>query len=123
MTENNFDTAALVAAAGATFVARTTSYHVAQMEDMITQTLSHKGFSVLEIISGCPTGYGRKNGQPEAFDALEWQKANAVVKTRWDKMTEEERAGKFPIGVLHTAERPEYIDSYDRAVGLKGNTL
>jgi 2-oxoglutarate ferredoxin oxidoreductase subunit beta len=118
MIENDFDTAALTIAAGATFVARTTTYHAVQIEDLVKKTFSHKGFSVLEIISGCPTGYGRKNGQPMPHDALEWQKANAVVKSRYDNMTEEERAGKFPIGVLHESSRPEYVESYDKAVGI-----
>ncbi len=119
MTEPSFDISKLAIGAGASFVARTTSFHAAQMDDLMKQTFSHKGFSVLEIMSGCPTGYGRRNGQPEAYDALEWQKTNAVNLTRYGAMTPEERAGKFTIGVLHNEERPEYVESYDKAVGIR----
>jgi 2-oxoglutarate ferredoxin oxidoreductase subunit beta len=119
MTENNFDIANLAIGAGASFVARTSSFHVAQIEDLMKKTFSHKGFSMLEIISGCPTGFGRRNKQPEGYDALEWQKANAVSLSRYNAMTKEERAGKFSTGVLHNEERAEYIETYDKAVGLK----
>ena len=119
MTEPAFDLSTLTIGAGASFVARTTTFHVAQMEDLMKQTFLHKGFSVLEIMSGCPTGYGRRNAQPEACDALEWQKANAVNIKRYATMTLAEREGKFATGVLHSEERPEYVESYDKAVNIK----
>ncbi len=49
---------------------------------------------------------------------IEWQKASSVNKAQWDKMTAEEQAGKFPIGVLHQEEKAEFIEAYDANVGL-----
>ena len=120
MTENNFDISKLAIGAGASFVARTTSFHAAQMEDLMKKSFQHKGFSVLEIITGCPTGYGRRNGQPEAWDSLEWQKKSAVALSRWEAMAPEEREGKFTTGILHSEEKTDYLTAYDKAVGLSG---
>ena len=41
----------LAVAAGATFVARTTTYHVFQVRDYIARAIAHKGFSVVEAVS------------------------------------------------------------------------
>jgi 2-oxoglutarate ferredoxin oxidoreductase subunit beta len=49
---------------------------------------------------------------------IEWQKANSVATAQWEKMSEEEKAGKFPIGVLHEVSKPEYVEAYDANVGL-----
>jgi 2-oxoglutarate ferredoxin oxidoreductase subunit beta len=119
MTENAFDISNLAIAAGAAFVARVTSFHARQMEDLMKKTFQHKGFSVLEVITGCPTGYGRRNGQPEAADQLEWQRLNGIPIPRYDRLTPEEKEGKFSIGVLHDEEKPSYLERYDTAVGLR----
>jgi 2-oxoglutarate ferredoxin oxidoreductase subunit beta len=118
MTENPFDIAMLAIAAGASFVARSTTYHAVQMEDLIKKLICHKGFSVLEIMSGCPTGYGRRNGQLTAAAQLEWQKEHGVMLPRYNKMTPEEKAGKFPIGLLHEVDKPSYLEVYDSMVGF-----
>ncbi|MDR2870570.1 MAG: 2-oxoacid:ferredoxin oxidoreductase subunit beta [Deferribacteraceae bacterium] len=118
MTENNFDISRLAIGAGASFVARTSTYHVVQMEDLMKQTFMHKGFSVLEIMSGCTTGFGRRNKMPEAADLLEWQKKNGVSVSRWASMNAKEREGKYTIGVLHSEEKVDYLTAYDKAVGL-----
>jgi 2-oxoglutarate ferredoxin oxidoreductase subunit beta len=50
----SFDVVELAKAAGATFVARTTTYHIQQMTDIIRQAILHKGFSVVEVLSSVP---------------------------------------------------------------------
>jgi len=64
--EDAFDLCALAAAAGASFVARTTVYHYKQMERLIVGALQEPGFSLVEVISPCPTYYGRFNHQGRA---------------------------------------------------------
>ena len=58
-------------AAGATFVARTTTYHVQQVTEMIQKAILHEGFRVVEILSQCPTYFGRKNRLGDAVDMME----------------------------------------------------
>jgi len=59
--EEGFDLCELAAAAGANYVARTTAYHYRQMERLIADALATDGFSVVEVVSPCPTYYGRFN--------------------------------------------------------------
>ena len=59
--ERSFDLCDLAAAAGATYVARGTTFHVRPMEDYIQRAIHHRGFSVVDLVSQCPTYYGRKN--------------------------------------------------------------
>jgi len=110
--EPNFNVSELAKAAGASFVARTTSYHTAQMESLITKAISKKGFSLVEVIVQCPTAYGRKNKLRTPVEMLKWQKEHAVPITAAQKMTDEQLEGKFTIGVLWDIERPEYTEQY-----------
>jgi 2-oxoglutarate ferredoxin oxidoreductase subunit beta len=76
--DHDFDIVELATAAGASFVARTTTYHVKQMADIFRQAILHEGFSVVEIMSQCPTYYGRKNKLGSAVDMMEYYKNNTT---------------------------------------------
>ncbi len=65
-------------ASGASYVARGTVFHVPALDTMITKAVRHSGFSVLEIMSTCPTHLGRKNGRKNPVDALQWLGQNAI---------------------------------------------
>jgi 2-oxoglutarate ferredoxin oxidoreductase subunit beta len=53
--ENPFNLTELAAAAGATYVARWTTYHVVELTRSIREALQHRGFSFIEVLSQCPT--------------------------------------------------------------------
>ena len=53
--ENPFDLCRLVAAAGATYVARWTTYHVVELARSMEEALRNRGFSFVEVLSPCPT--------------------------------------------------------------------
>ena len=59
--ENPFNLVALVATAGATMVSRWTVMHPTQLKRSIKRGLTKKGFSFIEVITPCTTGYGRQN--------------------------------------------------------------
>jgi len=111
MIEPGFDTCALMSAAGASFVARATVYHVIEMDGLIKQALG-KGFSVVEALSPCPTNYGRANRLGDAVKMMEEMRDNSVTVTRAAKMSPEELSGKIVRGVLAEREAPEYTDLY-----------
>ncbi|MDP3098738.1 MAG: 2-oxoacid:ferredoxin oxidoreductase subunit beta, partial [Syntrophales bacterium] len=69
--DQEFDVVNIATAAGATFVARSTSYHVQQVADVIEEAIRHKGFSVVEVMSQCPTYHGRKNREGSAVEMME----------------------------------------------------
>ncbi|HEX3035293.1 MAG TPA: 2-oxoacid:ferredoxin oxidoreductase subunit beta [Thermodesulfobacteriota bacterium] len=107
-----FDISKLAIGAGATFVARESTYNIFSLDKLLVEAFKHKGFSVVEVIVGCPVYYGRKNGFKSAFSLLEWQRRSAVRADRAQSMKPEELEGKFTTGILHRREAPEYIERY-----------
>lgn len=112
--EPGFDIVKLAMGSGATFVARTTSYHVMEMEKLFVQAIEHKGFSVVEVLVGCPSNYGRRNKLRTGVDLMKWQKENAVSRAKAEKMSPEELKGKIVTGVFLEEEREEYVHRYSR---------
>jgi 2-oxoglutarate ferredoxin oxidoreductase subunit beta len=108
------DVVNLAIGAGATFVARATSYHIQQLESYIYAGLMHKGFSVIDAVSACYTAYGRRNKQryKSAVDMLNYMKNNAVnVSFAKDKKPEELK-GKIVVGIFKDVIEPEYCEEY-----------
>jgi 2-oxoglutarate ferredoxin oxidoreductase subunit beta len=114
--ERAFDLAKLSIASGATYVARSTSYHVQLLAELIEKALLHKGFSVVEAITGCPTYYGRKNKVGGAVDMLNWFKDSAVNVKAAANMSPDKLADKFLIGELYSENAPEFTEEYDALV-------
>ena len=108
-----FDVVDLAKAAGASFVARTTTYHVQQMSDIIRQAIVHDGFSVVEVLSQCPTYFGRKNKLGSAADMMRWFKDNTVP-------VGSKKLEKDPTlmerGIILQNELPEYCAEYDKII-------
>jgi 2-oxoglutarate ferredoxin oxidoreductase subunit beta len=68
-----FDLCRLVKAAGATYVARGAIVRPYALMEYLSRALTTPSFSFVEVLSPCPTQYGRRNGQdtPAAmFDQL-----------------------------------------------------
>jgi 2-oxoglutarate ferredoxin oxidoreductase subunit beta len=112
--DQSFDVVELAKAAGATFVARTTTYHVRQITDIIRKAILHEGFSVVEIMSQCPTYFGRKNKLGSAADMMRWFKDNTVP-------VGSKKLESDPIlierGILCEKDLPEYCQEYDKVIG------
>lgn len=111
-----FDIAELAAGAGASYTARGTSYHVPLTTKLIEEGIRHKGFSLIDCASLCPTYYGRKNKKGSVVDMLNWQKDNCVLYEKAKNMTKEELAGKLIIGKLSQTECPEYTVEYQKII-------
>ncbi|MBU2704246.1 hypothetical protein Ga0466249_005405 [Sporomusaceae bacterium BoRhaA] len=47
---------------------------------------------------------------------MKWQRDHAVAKAAYEKLTAEEQAEKFAIGVLYESEAPEYTKEYDKLI-------
>jgi 2-oxoglutarate ferredoxin oxidoreductase subunit beta len=110
--EPEFEICGLAKAAGASYVARGTTFHAQQIVKLFTDAITNKGFSVVEVMSQCPTYYGRRNRIPEPFDMLIWQKEKTYTEAEAKKKTPEEMEGKLLRGVIHHKPRPEYVQNY-----------
>ena len=80
--EYPFDLAELASAAGANYVARWTTRHVHQLTKSIKEVLLNRGFGFIEVVSQCPTNYGRRNKMSDPTQMLEWFKAVSVRKEK-----------------------------------------
>jgi len=110
--ESGFDVSALCAAAGAAFVARSTVFHVDQMERLLVKAIAKPDFTVVEVLSPCYVNFGRLNRQASQIEMMKQFRQMGVVMERWEKMNDAERAGRIPLGVLVEKELPRYLDSY-----------
>ena len=114
--DRSFDIAELATGAGASFSARGDVFHARETIDIIKQAIQHKGFSLVDVYSICPTYYGRKNKKGDAVEMLSWQKDNLIPTARYYNMSEEERAGKKRIGILSFNDYPEYTEEYAKII-------
>ena len=108
--DQQFDLVALAMAAGATFVARTTTYHVRQLEDLLRKAILHEGFSVVEVLSQCPTYYGRHNKEGDAVEMLKHYKENT---TPIGSEAKRENPDLIERGIFIQRELPEYCEAYN----------
>lgn len=113
--ERPMDICALAAAAGATYVARGVCDDVLQNAKLIADGIRHKGFSVVEVLSPCPTQYGRKNKMPRMSECIKWMHDQ----TYRTNSTVASVDGKLPIGKLVELEGVEdYGTSYAKIIEL-----
>jgi len=118
--DHDFDIAQLAMAAGASFVARTTAYHIKQMTDIIRKAILHEGFSVVEILTQCPTYFGRKNKLGDAGEMMEWFKD---FTTPIGSKAKKENDDLIERGIFVQKEIPEYCEEYDKIIehAMKGS--
>lgn len=112
--EQNFDICKLVTAAGGSYVARATAYNPVQMRKLIRDGISHKGFSLIEVMVACPTHYGRYNKQGEASRMMQLMNEQSVSVEQAAKMTEAELEGKIVVGCLTNKAQESYYAKYKR---------
>jgi 2-oxoglutarate ferredoxin oxidoreductase subunit beta len=112
--ENPFNVAQLSEAAGAAFVARGSTYHVDELDELMILAIRKKGFSVLEVITPCPTIYGRNNRLGSVVNMLKQQRDNLVSMHDVQSMGPEELKGKTVLGVLADFDKPEYCKEYEK---------
>jgi 2-oxoglutarate ferredoxin oxidoreductase subunit beta len=111
--ENNFDACKLAEAAGASFVARGTTYDADGLDELAIMAIEKKGLSVLEIITPCPTIYGRYNRLGDAVAMLRTQCENSISVEESRKMKPEELEDKIITGVFVNKDIPEFCEEYD----------
>jgi 2-oxoglutarate ferredoxin oxidoreductase subunit beta len=114
--ERRFDLCRLMEAAGATYIARWTTYHARQLESAILAAFEHRGFSFVEAVSQCPVQYGKVIGKrDDAVSMLMTFKENSVPVEAAAHMTREELEGKVVVGKLVDEEGiPEFTGEIKR---------
>ncbi|WP_371381660.1 2-oxoacid:ferredoxin oxidoreductase subunit beta [Sporomusa aerivorans] len=111
-----FDPCELAKAAGATYVARGTAYHVNPLVEVISQGIQNKGFSLVEAVTQCPISYGRRNKLGDAANMLKLMSERAVPLKAYEKLPAEQKQDKYPIGVLYHEPAAEYAQEYGKLI-------
>lgn len=106
--EQAFDIARVAEAAGASFVARTTTYHAVELDRFIARAMEKRGFALVEVLSQCPVFWREPGQMGDPVAMLKWFRDNTT--TDPDRAT----SGKILRGVIVDREMPGYVESYHR---------
>lgn len=108
--DHPFNLSYLAAASGASYVARWTTLHVRRLERAIGEALAKPGFSFVEIISPCPTLYGRLNKQKSGLEQMEYYKKSSVIRHGADpRQADIALNGQIVVGKFVDLDKPSYL--------------
>ena len=93
-----FDLCKLAEAAGATFVARHPVATPIPLTRTLKKAITHVGFSFVEVLSPCPTQFGRRNAFRSPFAMIEALKKTCVSVEKAKGMPPEELKGRVLVG-------------------------
>ena len=109
--EHPFDISSLVASAGASYVARWTTYQPRQMTKSIKKGIEKKGFALIEAFSQCPVQYGRASKLGKSVEILKHFKDNSIKIDKAATMAPHELEGKIVVGEFADKEKHELTRS------------
>ncbi len=115
--ERPLDVARLVAAAGANYSARWTTAHRNELTEAFKRALTGRGFRFVEVVSQCPTNFGRRIGKPDAKAMLEWFEEASIPVEQAERMASEELIGRIVVGVFVDRDEPGLLDRMRAAYG------
>ena len=108
--EHPFNLSHMAYASGATYVARWTVLHGKQLIDTIAEAVDKLGFSFVEILAPCPTGYGRPNKIGTGLDEMRFYKENSVIRHNIDPVEAEiDIHNRIVVGKFIDIDKPTYI--------------
>jgi 2-oxoglutarate ferredoxin oxidoreductase subunit beta len=109
--EHPFNVPYLAAATGATYVARWTALHVRRLERSIMEAVNKRGFSVVEVISPCPTYYGRWNKMGSTLEQMKYYHEQSNIRHWIDPaQADVDLGGEIIVGRFVDEEKPTFSD-------------
>ena len=93
-----FDLCKLVLGAGAPYVARYSVTQPVSLIEAIKKSLTIEGFTFVEVLSTCPTQFGRRNRYDSPTDMLTMLKESCISKQEAEQLSPEELQGKVITG-------------------------
>jgi len=100
----------LAAASGAVYVARWTVLQARQLEWAMTEALQKPGFSLVEVISPCPTSFGRQHKQRLGLDTMRYYRTQSIIAQKPDvHQAGIELGGDIVVGKFVDVDKPTYL--------------
>jgi 2-oxoglutarate ferredoxin oxidoreductase subunit beta len=113
--EEPFNFCYLASACGAVYVARWTSLHIRRLTNSITEAMQKRGFSFIEILTPCPTAFGRRNKTGNALETLKFYHERTISRNDIDpKEAPVDFGSQIVVGRFVDTERPTFIDNYQQ---------
>jgi 2-oxoglutarate ferredoxin oxidoreductase subunit beta len=117
--DGNFNLVGLVASAGATYVARWTALHQVRMEESFSKAVVHareNGMAFIEVVSACPTYFGKYNKLGDSVDMLKILESIEDVVEPFTVSPYEATSdmNRIVCGEFVNAVRPEYTHEYKK---------
>jgi 2-oxoglutarate ferredoxin oxidoreductase subunit beta len=110
--EPSFNLPFLADACGAVYVARWTVYHVKQLQKAISEAMTKKGFTFVEMLAPCPTLYTRRNKLGDGVTQVQYFRDKSVIRhgadTKGIGLTFQ---GDIVVGKFVDRERPTWLDA------------
>jgi 2-oxoglutarate ferredoxin oxidoreductase subunit beta len=109
--EHPIDAVKLAVTAGAAYSARWTTAHLGELKESIKKALQIQGFRFIEVVTHCPTAYGRRAGFKDLGEMLKYFKENAVTIEQAEKMRTEDLEKKIVIGEYVSKKRTTLVEA------------
>lgn len=93
-----FDLCKLVKAAGAAYVARYSVTQPVALINAIIRAIKTEGFSFIDVMSPCPTQFGRRNRQERPEDVMRELMDRCITREDAAGLSEEKLAGRIVTG-------------------------
>lgn len=120
--EHPLDAVRLAAAAGAAYSARWTTAHLGELKESFKKALQIQGFRFIEVVTHCPTAYGRRAGFKDVGEMLRYFRENAVTVQQAEKMSPEEVERKMVVGEFVSKRRATLVEAvYSKIKEAKEN--
>ena len=109
--EEPLDAARLAVAADACYVSRWTTVHQNELRESIKKAVNMQGFRFIEVISQCPTAFGRRAGFEGVSEMLRWFKENSVTIEQAEKLSKDVLAQKIVVGEFVQKQRRTLVEN------------
>lgn len=112
--EQPFNLPHLAKAAGASFVSRWTILHVRQFTDAVLRSMQKDGFCFTEVLSPCPTSFGRRNKLGEGLDEVELYRQRCHIENGAQNLEELDidiidHERRITVGNFVDIDRPSFL--------------
>lgn len=121
--EQAFNICELAKALGAAYVARWPIFYPYQPIKSIKEGIQNRGFSLIELMSPCPTAYGRRNKLGQIDMHWEWYEKNTILIEDYNRIinygTDKEKDeinNKILIGVFQNEKKEGFFEKYEALI-------
>lgn len=114
--EHPLDAARLAVTAGACYVARWTTAYPNELRESVKKAIKMQGFRFIEVVSQCPTAFGRRIGLKSAKEMMKWFKENTISMEQAEKQNEDYWTEKIVVGEFIQRQRPTLVENVYKVI-------